>query len=290
MQTMSQPQLKISTETIRQANLKSGFYHRHPSLPDSSPQHPPQQKYRAPENQDRNPDTAAESDCLLQRHGYSIHLVNSLKQQIKTSNLIKRMYASRGYQTDSALDSFCNTNQISFAASIEKRVIGTLSVSYDSDNGLLADSLYKKELEGIRAHKRKVCELSRLAIDPQFSSRELIAYLFNLAYISARIIQEATDFIIEINPRHATYYKRLLGFHQAGETRTCQRVNAPAVLLHLELGYVDKQISCLAGSQNPKHRSLYTLFLTKQEEKKVASIIRTKLLPAENRMSSAACV
>lgn len=102
MQTMSQPQLKISTETIRQANLKSGFYHRHPSSPDSSPQHPPQQKYRAPENQDRKSDTAAESNCLLQRHGYSIHLIKSLKQRIKASTLIKRMYASRGYQTGSA--------------------------------------------------------------------------------------------------------------------------------------------------------------------------------------------
>ena len=45
----------------------------------------------------------------------------------------------------------------------------------------------------------------------------------------------ASDAVIEVNPRHARYYQRTLGFRQIGELRQCQRVEAPAVLLHRRL-------------------------------------------------------
>ncbi len=38
---------------------------------------------------------------LLERNGYSIYLINSFTQRVKVSELIKRMYASRGYLTES---------------------------------------------------------------------------------------------------------------------------------------------------------------------------------------------
>lgn len=71
----------------------------------------------------------------------------------------------------------------------------------DSEEGLLADELYGQEINTFRDRNRKVRELSKLAIDLLYSSKELLASLFNLAYIPGRIIHSATDFIIEINPR-----------------------------------------------------------------------------------------
>jgi hypothetical protein len=56
-----------------------------------------------------------------------------------------------------------------------------------------------------------------------------------MAYLCGRVIHGVTDAFIEVNPRHATYYKRLYGFETAGSPRTCPRVNAPAVLLRLRL-------------------------------------------------------
>lgn len=208
--------------------------------------------------------------CILRQGDYSICLADSPQQCRMVSKLVKSMYSWRGYHTGAAVVSSCNPNQLTLEASIGQYLAGTLTIGLDSEAGLLVDALYEREITALRAQNRKVCELSKLAIDPVHSSKELLASLFNLAYIYGRIVHEATDFVIEVNPRHTGYYKRLLGFRQIGETRTCQRVNAPAVLLHLELDYVDSQVSSLAGSREPKQRSLYAHFLTQPEENRVA--------------------
>ncbi len=44
-----------------------------------------------------------------------------------------------------------------------------------------------------------------------------------------------TDVFIEVNPRHVTYYSRIMGFVVAAGERLCERVCAPSVLLHLEV-------------------------------------------------------
>ena len=263
MQTMSQPQLKISTETIRQANLKSDFYHHNSSLPDSDSQHHFSLKnYRAPKSSNSKLDLATEPNYLLQRNGFSIHLVDSLKQCIKASTLIKRMYASRGYCTESNATFSLKPNQFTFLASIGGITAGTVTLGVDSDEGLLADELYGHEINSFRREGSRVCELSKFALDPQYSSKEMIASLFQVAYAFAHDIHKATDFFCEVNPRHAGPQKRMFGFRQIGNVRTCPRVNAPAVLLHLELEFIKNQINSLAGlhKENTKNRSLYSYF------------------------------
>jgi hypothetical protein len=190
------------------------------------------------------------------------------------NKLIQSMYTWRGYQTENAIISSRHPNQLTFEALVGGNVVGTLTIGSDSVNGLLADALYEEEVRILRAQNRKICEISKLANNPDHGSKELLASLFNLAYIHGRIVEKATDFVIEVHPRHASYYKRLLGFQQIGETRTCQRVNAPAVLLHLDLDYVDEQVSTLAGTHEPKQRSLYAYFLTKVEEGQVADTLQ----------------
>lgn len=214
-------------------------------------------------------DEISDQNCVLKRGDYSIHLADSPKRCSEAVALIKRMYSWRGYHTERTAVSL--HSQITLEAFSGQNLVGTLTLGLDSEEGLLADELYREEINALRGRNRKVCELSKLAIDPKYSSKELLASLFNLAYICGRILHMATDFIIEINPRHAGYYKRMLGFGQISEMRTCQRVNAPAVLLHLELDYVDAQVSRLAGLCASGERSLYSHFLTKHEERKVAS-------------------
>ena len=52
----------------------------------------------------------------------------------------------------------------------------------------------------------------------------------------------------------------------ARPTRVCQRVNAPAVLLHLPLDFVDEQIARYAGKPDAGARSLYSYFFSDAEE------------------------
>ncbi|MDQ3186330.1 MAG: long-chain N-acyl amino acid synthase, partial [Pseudomonadota bacterium] len=133
-----------------------------------------------------------------------------------------------------------------------------------------ADELYEEEINAFRIKNKKVCEVSKLAIDSKHGSKEVLASLFHLAYIYARTIHKASDAFIEVNPRHAGFYKRMLGFQPIGEVRTCQRVGAPAVLLHLELDYMNAQISSSAESRELKDKSLYPYFFPQYKEKGLA--------------------
>lgn len=208
--------------------------------------------------------------CILRQGNYSICLADSPKRCSRVNKLIKYMYSWRGYDTEKAVISLHNPHRLTLEASIGQNPVGTLTVGLDSEEGMLVDALYEKEIRTFRRRDTKLCELSKLAVDPLHSSKELLASLFNLAYIYARRLHKVTHFFIEVNPRHAGYYKRMLGFQQVGEKRVCPRVNAPAVLLLLDLNYVEEQVSSLAGSRE-KERSLYVHFLTKYDEEKVAN-------------------
>lgn len=259
MQTANQSTPAVTAKNIQLANPAFNFHHPDsPSFNYSRTQPLPSQQYQIPANPSNYPDHT-ERDCLLQRNGYSIHLVNSFKQRIKASTLIKRMYASRGYSTESNSVFSHAPNQLTFLASIGDIVAGTLTLKIDSEEGLLADELYQSEIDYFRKKGKRVCELSKLVLDPQHGSKEMIAVLFQFAYIYARNLYQATDFFCEVNPRHATPQRRMFGFQQIGEEKTCPRVNAPAVLLHLEHKFIKKQINSLAGTcdTNTTSRSLY---------------------------------
>ncbi|HRN82898.1 N-acyl amino acid synthase FeeM domain-containing protein, partial [Nitrosomonas europaea] len=246
------------------------------SSDDTSSQFSPLREYRISRHPKSNPNPATGTDCLLQRNGYSIHLVSSLKQRIKASTLIKRMYASRGYQTESASVFSTSSNQYTFEARQSQQLIGTLTLTIDTRNRLLADTLYQPELDQFRRQGRRLCEVSKLAFNPETSSKEIFASMFHMAYIFAHRVHGVDDSFIEINPRHATFYKRMLGFRQVGELRTCPRVNAPAVLLHLDLGYMKEQITTQAGQFNQKTKSIYPHFLSQNREKEIIRIIQAR--------------
>jgi hypothetical protein len=212
-------------------------------------------------------------DYVLERRGYRVRRVGVPDRRSKASMLIERMYSRRGYHTETASALPHRPTRITLEISRDEELFGTLTLGLDSEEGLLADTLYQPEMNGLRAMGRKLCEISRLAVDPQYGSKEVLASLFHLAYIYARIIHKATDVLIEVNPRHAGFYKRMLGFRQIGQMHTCPRVNAPAVLLHLELAYMDAQIAKHAGSRDTKERSLYPYFFASCEPEQLTDTI-----------------
>lgn len=228
------------------------------------------------ENEEFSYDTA-NPNCVLKETDYSICLADSPGRCSLVSNLIKRMYSWRGYDTKSTSVFSHDDNQITFEASSKHELFGTLTLGIDSEQGLLADKLYGEEIDAFRLKNKRVCEVSKLAIDSKLGSKEVLASLFHLAYIYARTIHKASDAFIEVNPRHAGFYKRMLGFQPIGEVRTCQRVSAPAVLLHLELDHMDTQISSLAGLRELKDKSLYPYFFPRDREKRLAQRLQQHL-------------
>lgn len=201
----------------------------------------------------------------VEQQVFKIRLAHSNERVNTASMLVQRKYAGRGYKTSTFQKA---PERITLMAFHEDKVIGTLTLGLDSPKGLLVEDLYKAEILALRESGRKVCELTKLAVDQTHGSKHVLASLFHIAYIYGRVMQGYTDVVIEVNPRHMAFYKRMLGFVELGAERICSRVNAPAVLLKLDLNYVDQQIALLGGKSesSPGERSLYPYFFAKSDE------------------------
>lgn len=151
------------------------------------------------------------------------------------SSLVRRMYAWRGYCLPPSRLQAADPNHVTIGAWLAGELVATASASRDSATGLLADGLYKDELTRLRGPSRVVCEVTRLAVDLDCHDPELLQALFKATYQYVRAVFGGTELVIEVNPRHAGYYRRTMGFQQIGSLRTCPRVDAPAVLLHRTL-------------------------------------------------------
>lgn len=202
-------------------------------------------------------------ECALEGRDFSVQRAATVLEYSDTANLVKEMYSRRGYSTEGIIGMPRRDSTITLDAHDAEKVMGTLTVRIDTrDTGLLADALYKNEIDGYRGAGGKVCEVSKLAVDPRYGSKELMAALFQMAYLYSHVINHASDAFIEVNPRHAGFYKRMLGFEQVGGLRTCPRVNAPAVLLRIELASMREQIALHAGrGAASREKTLYPYFV-----------------------------
>lgn len=172
---------------------------------------------------------------LQRSHGYHIRPVYDEQQRSLVSALVQRRYAWRGYATTALDYPAADANRLTLAAWQYGELAATLTLGRDSPQGLYADALYAAELERLRDPQRVLCEVSRLAVDPDFSSPELLASLFASAFDYGRRLFVASDVVIGVNPRHVGYYQRRLGFRRIGAQQHCACVDAPVVLMHQAL-------------------------------------------------------
>jgi len=173
---------------------------------------------------------------LLPRcRGYDIRPVRTLLQHDAANMLVQQMHACYSDNSESPGQRIDDPYRVTLAARQYDELAATLTLNRDYPEGLLADALYAPELARLRRPGRIVCEVSRLAVDPDFSSRDLLIALFEASFKYARDFFAASDAVIEVNPRHSRYYQRLLGFRQIGRQRQCRRLDAPVVLLHQAL-------------------------------------------------------
>ena len=212
------------------------------------------------------PNDGSAHEGFKQEQRFKIRIASSESRRRSASMVIKKMYLSRGYGSPTLED---NPYRITVLVSQDERVVGTTTLGLDSSQGLLADQSYKDELDKLRSQGRRVCEMTKLAIDDEnVDSKHIVAVLFHLCKIYGHNIHQASDFVIEINPRHALFYRRMLGFEPFGPERVCPRVNAPSVLLRLPVEYADEQITRYGGQLRSAKgvKSLYPYCFTKDDE------------------------
>lgn len=194
---------------------------------------------------------SSESDELLsalhglsfERNGFQVRIANGcdiLKRQ--TAKLIERMYSARGlfpYGMHAEID----RRDITVVALHGNQAVATATIRMDYGNGLLADTLYSKEIDAVRSVGGRVCEVTQLAIDPERGSQDALAGVMQGVYVITRATRRVTDIFAEVNPRHASFHQRVFGFRRIGEERICPRVGAPAVLLHLPLAEFEERVA-----------------------------------------------
>ena len=204
-------------------------------------------------------------ETRVSRQEFKVRLATTEDRRKSASLLIEKMYSWRGYDADSLSK---DPNKITLVAYQEDTVVGTLTLGLDSPGGMVVDQLYKHEADQLRATGRKPCDITRLAVDQDIKSKSVLAALFHLSFIYGHNIHRATDFLIEVNPRHVLFYQRMLGFEPFGEEKTCPRVNAPAVLLRLDLAHADEQIVRYGGTAATATgvKSIYPYFFSREDE------------------------
>ncbi len=126
-------------------------------------------------------------------------------------------------------------NTTIFIAKSYLDIISTLTEIFDSPEfGLPMDSIYKEELDALRAQGRRVTELSALATPRERRWRNIFLHLCRVMYHYS-LYRGVDDLCITVNPKHVRFYKDILLFEEFGPVRHYPRVNAPAVALRVRL-------------------------------------------------------
>lgn len=218
-------------------------------------------------------DHIAESADEFQNH-FKIRVANNTNWRNRASSLIQRRYAWRGYTT-SPLERD-SSGRVTLSACVEDSTVATITAGLDSAEGLYVGRLYADEVQALRDEGRNLCEFTKLAVDESVRSHAVLGAIFHVACMYVINLHRCTDVLIEVNPRHVRFYQRMLGFRRAAGERLDPHVNAPAVLLRLDLEHCATEIDRLGGRRNSGEgeRSFYPYFFAPDEAAKIVGRLR----------------
>lgn len=216
---------------------------------------------------------------VCEASGFTIHVAADFALRSRAYRLAYSMYLKKGYvsqREDGLLFAPYDLSSDTFtllAVDADGRDAGTVTLVFDRGKALPCAEVFGDEVTTLKRAGHRMAEVTRLAIcDDYRLSKELLVALFDAIYIYARRVKRCTDFIIEVNPRHVNYYRRLLFFEPLGEEKACPRVNgAPAILLKLDLGLAAASVQEMSGTAPSRRaRCLYPYFVSYDDEPRIA--------------------
>jgi hypothetical protein len=211
-----------------------------------------------------------------------VKMAQSGADREQAQGLINRMYDWRGYGQEHLVPH--GEGHSTFLASLDKVLVGTITLGLDVGEGLAADTIFHDELDIFREIPGAgLCELTKFAFDAEIPSRKLLASLFHVVFIYGTRYHRCTHLFIEVNPRHRRFYEAMLGFQPVGGVRTNERVQAPAQLMWLEVSDIAALISEQAGRNGANSRSLYPLFLSRRDQHDVHSRLSDAMFAPPSR-------
>lgn len=198
---------------------------------------------------------------------YRIEWIACPSDRDSAARLLETRYAWRGYRGVS-LPRDQTVDRMTLTATDGRATVGTITVGLDGPAGLAAAETFPEEIAALRARCVRLCEFSRLAAEPTAGGKHLLATLFHVAYLVAHRIRGADTVVMEVNPRHAGFYGRMLGARVIARDRHNRTVNAPAVLLRIDFADVAAEIATFGGRPElaATCRSLYPLAMAPEQE------------------------
>lgn len=178
---------------------------------------------------------------------YLCREANGIAERAAARAIVLAEYARSGYiskedaqagrrgvlPSDAAVSLPTNTTLV---ISSGERVIGTVSVVFDSPAGFPMDSLYHEELEALRASGHRLAEVVQLATDQEFvaglpgigGGLSLILPLFR-GVLRLGKEREVDGFCITVNPKHDRFYAEI-GFVPLGPERRYEALGGAPTL------------------------------------------------------------
>lgn len=218
------------------------------------------------------------------KESFRVRAAGDLRSRDAAYRLAWEVYRQKGYAPDPAarrlVDAFDARPETCtlLGEDAAGAPAGTVTLVFDASEGLPCDAIFQAELSELRARGRRLVEVSRLAIADRFRhARALLERMINLILLHARCTRGYDDFVIEVNPRHAGFYRHFLGFTVLGAERPCPRVGgAPAVLLRLDLAVFER---AMRNPASAGARTLYPRFLRGAEAAVAAARLARELSP-----------
>jgi len=174
-------------------------------------------------------------------HGIQTRVATALHELEAAADLVRRRYAWRGYEVKEHSPSVRPT-ELTLITGGAGAPVGTITLRSDGLDGLQADSCYRAEVDAARAKGQRVGEVTRLALESEVDSKPVLASMFFVAQWLLQFHHELTNVFVEVNPRHALFYRRTLGFVVAASERFCERVGAPGVLLQVPIDVLGHRV------------------------------------------------
>ncbi len=163
------------------------------------------------------------------------------------TQLLAQRYVPKGYSFEGGLQgSVSCVDPVLIAKNrLDGSALATLTLRVDGPRGLMAEHLYTEEVARLRSDGCRLCEVVRFASLPSIRSFELLRRLFDRAFDLGRQL-DRSDVLIEVTPRHAAFYKRVLGFRAVGSPCHNPRVNTVGTLLHVKMDELGERVERVA--------------------------------------------
>lgn len=189
--------------------------------------------------------------------------------------LVVERYRWRGYSVGGASE--LSRSGAAFGVEIDGELVATVTLRVgwrvaSHQQGLACEDTFDDLIHPYRVNGERLGEYCLLATKPK-SSPAVLAALFHTVHLFG-VLRGVQRSFIEVNPRHADFYRAGLGFVTVSEeTRHCGRADAPAVLLTVSAAHVASELEQyggmrMGGAVAPRH-SLYPLFFGRRDEAEV---------------------